>query len=174
MRKIFSKYTQDVFEAPNLVQVQLDSYNWFWDLGFKELLKDISPIEDWTGKELELSFVDYKVEEPKYNERTSVEKNVTFEAPLKVIVGLRNKKTSKYQEQELFLADFPLMTPRGTFIVNGVERVVISQLIRSPGVFFSLSRSGRYKKLFGAKLIPSRGAWLEFETENSGVISVRI
>ena len=176
MRKIFSKYTPDVFEAPNLVQVQLDSYNWFWDLGFKELLKDISPIEDWTGKELELSFVDYKVEEPKYNERTSVEKNVTFEAPLKVIVGLRNKKTSKYQEQELFLADFPLMTPRGTFIVNGVERVVISQLIRSPGVFFSLVRSatGRYKRLFGAKLIPSRGAWLEFETESNGVISVRI
>jgi len=157
-----------------LVQVQLDSYQWFWDFGFKELLKDVSPIADWTGKELELSFVNYKLDEPKYNERTSIGKNVTYEAPLKIKVGLKNKRNGKYQEQELFLADFPLMTPRGTFIVNGVERVVISQLIRSPGVFFSLSRSGRYKKLFGAKLIPSRGAWLEFETENNGAISVRI
>ncbi len=173
-RKIFSKFAVDKFEAPNLVQVQLDSYKWFWDFGFKELLKDISPIEDWTGKELELSFVDYKLEEPKYNERTAVEKNTTYEAPLKVKVGLKNKKTGQYREQELFLADFPLMTPRGTFVINGVERVVISQLIRSPGAFFSLSRSSRYKRFFGAKLIPSRGAWLEFETEYNGVISVRI
>src|SRR3989338_6803952 len=173
-RRIFSKYAPDVYEAPSLVQVQLDSYQWFWDFGFKELLKDVSPIADWTGKELELSLVDYKLDEPKYNERTSIGKNVTYEAPLKIKVGLKNKRNGTYQEQELFLADFPLMTPRGTFIVNGVERVVISQLIRSPGVFFSLSRSGRYKKLFGAKLIPSRGAWLEFETENNGVISVRI
>lgn len=174
MRKIFSKYPADTFEPPSLVQVQLDSYKWFWDIGFKELLQDVSPIEDWTSKELELSFVDYKLDEPKYNERTSIEKNVTYESPLKIKVGLKNKKSGKYQEQELFLADFPLMTPRGTFIVNGVERVVISQLIRSPGVFFSLSRSGRRNKLFGAKLIPSRGAWLEFETEHNGVISVRI
>ena len=174
MRKILSKYSNDIFEAPSLVQVQLDSYKWFWDVGLKELLRDVSPIEDWTSKELELSFLDYKLEEPKYNERTSVEKNVTYEAPLKLKVGLKNKRTEKQEEQELFLADFPLMTPRGTFIINGVERVVISQLIRSPGVFFSLSRLGRYKKLFGAKLIPSRGAWLEFETEHNGVISVRI
>ncbi len=174
MRKIFSKYPVDIYEAPSLVQVQLDSYKWFWDIGFKELLKDVSPVEDWTGKELELSFLDYKLEDPKYNERVSIGKNVTYEAPLKVKVGLKNKRTGKYQEQELFLADFPLMTPRGTFIINGVERVVISQLIRSPGVFFSLSRTGRRNKLFGAKLIPSRGAWLEFETENNGVISVRI
>ncbi|HZZ99094.1 MAG TPA: DNA-directed RNA polymerase subunit beta [Candidatus Paceibacterota bacterium] len=173
-RKTFSKFEIDQFEAPNLVQVQLDSYKWFWDVGFKELLKDISPIEDWTGKELELSFVDYKLEEPKYDERTSMEKNVSYEAPLKVTVGLRNKKTDQYREQELFIADFPLMTPRGTFVINGVERVVISQLIRSPGAFFSLSRSSRYKRFFGAKLIPSRGAWLEFETEFNGVISVRI
>lgn len=157
-----------------MVQVQLDSYKWFWDVGFKELLKDASPISDWTGKELDLNFLDFKLEEPKYSERLSIEKNITYEAPLKVKVGLKNKKTGKEQEQELFLADFPLMTPRGTFIVNGVERVVISQLIRSPGVFFSLSRSSRFKRLFGAKLIPSRGAWLEFETESNGVISVRI
>ena len=174
MRKIFSKFGIDQFEAPNLVQVQLDSYKWFLDIGLRELLKDVSPTEDWTGKELELRFLDYKLDEPKYKERTAIEKNITYEAPLKVKVSLRNKRTDQYKEQELFLSDFPLMTPRGTFIINGVERVVISQLIRSPGVFFSMSRSSRLKRFFGAKLIPSRGAWLEFETEYNGVISCRI
>src|SRR3989338_2118201 len=173
-RKIFSKFDLDQFEAPNLVQVQLDSYKWFLDIGFKELLAEISPIVDWTGKELELSFLDYRLEEPKYEERTAIEKNITYEAPLKVQIGLQNKKTGQYREQELFIADFPLMTPRGTFIINGVERVVISQLIRSPGALFSLSRSSRHQRFFGAKLIPLRGAWLEFETEYNGVISVRI
>ncbi|MEK7121155.1 MAG: DNA-directed RNA polymerase subunit beta, partial [Patescibacteria group bacterium] len=174
IRKIFSKFGIDQFEAPNLVQVQLDSYKWFLDIGLRELLKDVSPTEDWTGKELELRFLDYKLDEPKYKERTAIEKNITYEAPLKVKVSLRNKRTDQYKEQELFLSDFPLMTPRGTFIINGVERVVISQLIRSPGVFFSMSRSSRLKRFFGAKLIPSRGAWLEFETEYNGVISCRI
>ena len=174
MRKIFSKFGIDQFEAPNLVQVQLDSYKWFLDIGLRELLNDVSPTEDWTGKELELRFLDYKLDEPKYKERTAIEKNITYEAPLKVKIGLRNKRTHQYKEQELFLSDFPLMTPRGTFIINGVERVVISQLIRSPGVFFSMSRSSRFKRFFGAKLIPSRGAWLEFETEYNGVISCRI
>lgn len=174
MRKIFSKFDIDKLEAPNLVQVQLDSYRWFLDVGLKELLKEVSPVADWTGKELELSFIDFKLDEPKYKERTAIEKNISYEAPLKVKVGLRNKRTEAYKEQELFLADFPLMTERGTFIINGVERVVISQLIRSPGVFFSMSRTSRYKRFFGAKLIPSRGAWLEFETEFNGVISCRI
>ncbi|MBI2674504.1 MAG: DNA-directed RNA polymerase subunit beta [Candidatus Yanofskybacteria bacterium] len=176
MRKLFSKYgaTHLESDAPNLVQVQLDSYNWFLRHGLKELLKEVSPVEDWTGKELELRFLDYKLDEPKYDERTSIDKNITFEAPLKVKVGLVNKSTGQEREQELFIADFPLMTQRGTFIINGIERVVISQLIRSPGSFFSLSRSSRYKRFFGAKLIPSRGAWLEFETEYNGVISVRI
>lgn len=175
-RKIFSKYEAAHLEsdAPNLVQVQLDSYNWFLNHGLKELLKEVSPVDDWTGKELELRFLDYKLDEPKYDERTSIEKNITYEAPLKIKVGLVNKKTGQEREQELFIADFPLMTQRGTFIINGIERVVISQLIRSPGSFFSLSRSSRYKRFFGAKLIPSRGAWLEFETEYNGVISVRI
>ena len=174
MRKIFSKYPVENFEAPNLVQVQLDSYKWFMDYGLRELLKDVSPIEDWTNKELELRFLDYKLEEPKYKERVALEKNISYEAPMKVKVGLKNKKSGHYREQELFLADFPIMTPRGTFIINGVERVVIAQLIRSPGALFSLSRSSRFKRYFGAKLIPSRGAWLEFETEYNGVISVRI
>jgi DNA-directed RNA polymerase subunit beta len=138
-RTVFSKYDIQQFDAPNLVQVQLDSYEWFLKVGLKELLRDVSPVEDWTGNELELSFVDFKMDEAKYTERQAVEKNVTFEAPLKFKVGLRNKRTKQYREQELFVADLPLMTPRGTFIVKGVERVVSSQLIRSPGTFFQLS-----------------------------------
>src|SRR3989338_4897781 len=113
-RKILSKFSQDQFEAPNLVQVQLDSYKWFLDTGLKELLKDISPISDWTGKELEISFVDFRLDEPKYSERTAIEKNISYEAPLKVKVSLKNKRTNQEKEQELFLADFPLMTPRGS------------------------------------------------------------
>ena len=105
MRKIFSKFGIDQFEAPNLVQVQLDSYKWFLDVGLRELLKEVSPTEDWTGKELELRFLDYKLDEPKYKERTAIEKNITYEAPLKVKVSLRNKRTDQYKEQELFLSD---------------------------------------------------------------------
>ncbi len=173
-RKLFSKYAAENFEAPDLVQVQLDSYHWFINTGLKELLKEVSPIEDWTAKELELRFVDFKLEEPKYTERVARERNITHEAPLRVKITLTHKQTKHVEEQEVYLADFPLMTKRGTFVINGVERVVISQLIRSPGVFFTVSRSNRFKRLFGAKIIPSRGAWLEFETEASGVISVRI
>ena len=174
MRKVFSKYEIIPHEPPNLVQVQLDSYQEFIKRGLSELLRDISPIEDWTGNELELSFLDFRMDEPKYTERQAVEKNVTFEAPLKFKVGLKNKRSKQYREQELFVADLPIMTPRGTFIINGVERVVISQLIRSPGTFFMRSSASKAKDYFGAKLIPGRGAWLEFETENNGVISVRI
>ncbi len=173
-RKIFTKHAVESFEAPNLVQVQLDSYKWFFDVGLKELLNEVSPITDWTGKELELRFLDFKLEEPKYTERIAREKNATFEAPLRVKVSLTNRANGNVDEQELYLGDFPLMTPRGTFVINGVERVVISQLIRSPGVFFSLSKSSRFKRMFSAKIIPARGAWLEFETESSGAITVRI
>lgn len=174
MRKLFSKYDIPHHEAPNLVQVQLDSYNEFIKRGLSELLRDVSPIQDWTGNELEITFVDFRMDEPKYTERQAVEKNVTYEAPLKFKVGLKNLRSKQYREQELFVADLPLMTPRGTFIINGVERVVISQLIRSPGTFFMRSSATKVKHYFGAKLIPGRGAWLEFETENNGVISVRI
>jgi len=173
-RKLFSKYEPDVIEAPNLAQVQLDSYGWFFKEGLRELLKDMSPVKDWTEKEFELHFVDYILEKPKFDERVAREKNITYEAPLRIKVELKNKRTSKTVDQELYLGDFPLMTPRGTFIINGVERVVISQLIRSPGAFFSVVRSTGLRNLFGAKIVPSRGAWLEFETESSGVISVRI
>ncbi len=174
-RKLFTKYENlKEFDAPNLVQVQLDSYDWFLKHGLKELLRDVSPVEDWTGNELELQFLDFKLDEPKYTERQAIEKNVTFEAPLKFQVSLKNKRTKQEREQELFVADLPLMTPRGTFIINGVERVVISQLIRSPGTFFQLSPTSRFKNYYGAKLIPGRGAWLEFETEANGVIAARI
>src|SRR3989344_7788708 len=159
-RKLFSKYEPDVIEAPNLAQVQLDSYGWFFKEGLRELLKDMSPVRDWTEKEFELHFVDYILEKPKFDERVAREKNVTYEAPLRIKVELKNKRTGKTSNQELYLGDFPLMTPRGTFLINGVERVVISQLIRSPGVFYSFFRSGpNLRNLYSAKLIPSRGAW---------------
>ena len=173
-RKLFSKYAPDSFTGPSLAQVQLDSYQWFLEHGLKELLKEISPVRDWTDKEYELYFQDYTLEKSKFDERTAREKNVTYEAPLRIKIELRNKRTGQVTNQELYLGDFPLMTPRGTFIINGVERVVISQLIRSPGIFFSYSRLAGAKNLFGAKLIPSRGAWLEFETESNGTISARI
>ncbi len=173
-RKLFSKFGPDSIEAPNLAQVQLDSYQWFLNEGLQELLHEISPVKDWTEKEFELHFLSYILEKPKFDETTAREKNITHEAPLRIRVELKNKRTGQSSQQELYLGDFPLMTPRGTFIINGVERVVISQLIRSPGAFFTLLRSNGVKNFFGAKIIPSRGAWLEFETEPSGVISVRI
>ena len=140
-RKIFSKYSAETFEAPDLVQVQLDSYKWFLDVGLGELLKEVSPIEDWTGKELAVRFLDFKLEEPKYLERAARERNITHEAPLRVKISLTHKKSGHVDEQEVYIADFPIMTKRGTFVVNGVERVVISQLIRSPRVFFFIFTS---------------------------------
>ncbi len=172
--KIFSRYKTDFHSSPNLIKVQLDSYSEFLKKGLKSIFKEISPISDWTGKEANLSFLDYKIEQPRFNDATAKEKNITYEAPLRVKLLFENKKTGHKKEQEVYFADIPLMTKRGTFIINGIERVVVSQLIRSPGVFFTLSKSSRYRNLFGAKIIPSRGAWLEFETEPSGVISVRI
>ena len=159
---------------PYLLSVQKDNWKLFWDRDLKELFQEVSPIRDYTGKELELWFLDYKLDEPKY--KTDLEaklNNDSYEASLRVRTKLVNLKTKEIKEQEVFLTDFPLMTERGTFIVNGVERVTISQLIRSPGAFFTMQRSGR-KNLFGAKIIPNRGAWLEVETEPSGSISVKI
>ena len=173
-RKLFSKFGPDSVEGPNLAQVQLDSYQWFLDEGLQELLRELSPVKDWTEKEFELHFLSFILEKPKFNETLAREKNITHEAPLRIRVELKNKRTGKATQQELYLGDFPLMTPRGTFIINGVERVVISQLIRSPGAFFTSLKNNGVKNFFGAKIIPSRGAWLEFETEASGVISVRI
>ena len=129
------------FQLPDLVEVQKKSYQWFWDKGLRELLDEFSPIRPWGNKELELRFLDYHLEEPKYNEIEAKTHNVSYEAPLYCRVKLTNSKTKEEKEQDIFLGDFPLMTQRGTFIVNAVERVVISQLIRSSGAFFTSQMS---------------------------------
>ncbi|MCH7828625.1 DNA-directed RNA polymerase subunit beta [Patescibacteria group bacterium] len=172
--KNFSK-TGVHLPLPYLLQVQHDSWNQFWAADFKALLQEISPIRDHTKKEFELWFLDFKIGEPNYaSDLDAKENDDSFEASLRVKVRLVNLKTKEQKEQEVFLADFPLMTERGTFIINGVERVAISQLIRSPGAFFTGQNVTATRKIFGAKIIPNRGAWLEFETEKSGFIGVRI
>ena len=158
---------------PDLIEVQMDSFAWFRDQGLKELFEEVSPIRDWSGKDLDLYFAEYYFDEPKYNETEAKHQNVSYEAPLRVKLRLVNRKTQEVKEQEIYLGEFPLITPRGTFIVNGVERVVVSQLIRSSGVFFT-AQPVRGRKLFGAKIIPNRGAWLEFETDYDNAIYVKI
>lgn len=159
---------------PNLIEMQKQRWNEFWDKDLKELFAEVSPIRDHTGKEFEFWFLDYKLGVSKYkNDLEAKKNNDSYEAPLRVKIKLVDLKTKREQEQEVFLTDFPLMTKRGTFVVNGVERVVISQLIRSPGIFFT-EKESKGKKLFGAKIIPNRGAWLEFETESSGAIFVKL
>jgi len=170
-RKFFKK--QLMVSLPNLIEAQIDSYKWVLDKGIKELLDEVNPIGDFTGKDLELSIVDYYLDEPKYDEATARNKNISYEAPLRAKAKLTIKKTGEVKEQEIYLGDFPVMTERGTFVINGVERVVVSQLIRSSGVFFNMEYQ-RGKKLFGAKIIPNRGAWLEIDTALDGVVSVRI
>jgi DNA-directed RNA polymerase subunit beta len=170
-RRFFKKNL--VVSLPNLIEAQTVSYQWFWDKGLKELLSEVNPIKDFTGKDLELTLADYYLDEPKYDELTAKSKNISYEAPLRIRAKLVIKKTGEIKEQEIYLGDFPIMTDRGTFIINGVERVVVGQLIRSPGVFFTMEyQKGR--KLFGAKIIPNRGAWLEIDTDLEGVLSVKI
>ncbi|MFA5127071.1 MAG: DNA-directed RNA polymerase subunit beta [Patescibacteria group bacterium] len=171
-RKYFTS-SREAIPLTDLVEVQKKSYNWFFTEGLKELFEEISPIKDFIGRDLELYFLDYYLDEPKFDEVTAKAKNLTFEAPLRVNVRLVNKRTNEIKEQEIYLGDFPLMTERGTFIVNGVERVVVSQLIRSAGVFFT-SNILRARRYYGAKIIPNRGAWLEIETDSNNVISVKI
>jgi DNA-directed RNA polymerase subunit beta len=159
---------------PYLLEVQKDSWKRFWDKDLKELLSEASPIKDYTGKEFELWFLDYKLDTPKYKDDLDARiNNDSYETALRVKTKLVNLKTKEIKEQEVFLTDFPLMTERGTFIVNGVERVAIAQLIRSPGAFMSSRMSGG-KNYFGAKIIPNRGAWLEFESDSTGFIGVKI
>ena len=159
---------------PYLLALEKESWQKFWEKDLKDLFSEISPIRDYTGKELELWFLDYKSDQPKYKtDLEAKQNNDSYEAALRVKTRLVNLKTKEVKEQEIFLTDFPIMTERGTFIVNGVERVAISQLIRSPGVFFTAQRIlGR--DYFGGKIIPNRGAWLEFETEPSGFLGVKI
>ncbi len=167
----------DIRPMPSLIQVQLDSFDWFKREGLRELFAEISPIEDFTSKNLKLEFIipDDPFGEPKYTEDQCRERDATYAAPLYVTARLTYKETGEIQEKSIFMGDFPLMTTEGTFIINGAERVVVSQLVRSPGVYYTADEdptTGR--QLFAAKLIPNRGAWLEFETSNKNLLSVKI
>ncbi len=172
-RMSFSKI-KEIADVPNLIEIQVDSYKWFLEEGLKEVFTDISPIEDYTGN-LILEFVDYSLDEkPKYDIEECKERDTTYCAPLKVRVRLINKETGEIKEQEVFMGDFPLMTDRGTFVINGAERVIVSQLVRSPGVYYSEERDKTGNRLISSTVIPNRGAWLEYETDSTGVISVRV
>ena len=164
---------QSAGEFSNLIEVQLKSYRWLFEEGIAELLHEISPVEDFTGRVFSLEFGEYFMDKPKNDEQTAKDKNLTYKAPLKCKIKLTNKLTNKIRAIEVFLGDFPLMTERGTFIINGVERVVVSQIVRSSGVLFMTEQIGA-RKLFGAKIIPNRGAWLEFDTNSRDVISVKV
>lgn len=170
--KRFTKI-REVIDLPDLIEAQKRSYQWFLKEGLKELFEEVSPIKDFIGRDLELYFLDYYLDDPRFDEKKAKSKNVTYEAPLRVETKLVNKKTGEIKEQEIFLGDFPLMTERGTFIINGIERVVVSQLIRSAGAFFT-SEAMRGRRYYGAKIIPNRGAWLELETDINNVISVKV
>ena len=160
-------------EMPNLIEIQRDSYQWFLDEGLMEMFEEISPISDFTGN-LSLEFVNYSLGEPKYDVDECRERDATYAAPLRVKVRLINKETGEVKEQDVFMGDFPLMTKKGTFIINGAERVIVSQLVRSPGVYYSKTIDQSGKPIFGATIIPNRGAWLEFETDINENIFVRI
>jgi DNA-directed RNA polymerase subunit beta len=164
---------KEVLELPNLIEVQRNSYHWFLKEGLREVFQDVSPIQDFTGN-LVLEFLDYTLGDPKYSVEECKERDVTFAAPLRVKVRLINKETGEVKEQEVFMGDFPLMTEKGTFIINGAERVIVSQLVRSPGVYFADTIDPSGKRLFTATIIPNRGAWLEFETDVNDHIFVRI
>ena len=171
-RVYFTDYTEAI-ELPNLVDHQNQSFKWFVEEGLPELLQEISPIDDYTGTKLSLKLKDPRFEAPKISENQARENNVSYEAPLKATVELTNKVTGEIKETEIYLGDYPWMTERGTFVINGAERVVVSQLIRSSGVFFTSEQHGT-KALYGAKVIPGRGAWLEFETAVNGALYVKI
>jgi len=173
-RMSFSKISE-VTDMPNLIEIQLDSYDWFLKEGLQEVFDDINPIQDYTGN-LVLEFVGYKldIENIKYTVEQCKERDTTYAAPLKVKVRLRNNETGEIKEQEVFMGDFPLMTEQGTFVINGAERVIVSQLVRSPGVYYNYSVDKTGKKLYSATVIPNRGAWLEYETDSNDIVYIRI
>ena len=172
-RMTFSKINE-VAEMPNLIQIQTDSYDWFVREGFREVFEDVSPIKDYADN-LVLEFIDYSLTDPpKYGQEECKERDVTYAAPLKVRVRLVNKETGEVKEQEVFMGDFPLMTEKGTFIYNGAERVVVTQLVRSPGPYYDKEIDKSGKNLFFTTVIPNRGAWLEYETDSNEIISVRV
>ncbi len=166
--------TKQIREMPNLIEVQKNSYQWFIDKGLKEVLKDVSPICDFSGN-LVLEFDDYYLEDkPKYSIAECKSRDATYSKPLKIKVRLINKETGEVKEQEIYMGEFPLMTDSGTFIINGAERVIVSQVVRSPGIYFDMQHDKTGKELFTSQVIPNRGAWLEYETDSNDVFSVRI
>ncbi|MEF9852875.1 MAG: DNA-directed RNA polymerase subunit beta [Hydrogenoanaerobacterium sp.] len=173
VRKSFSRINE-VIEMPNLIEVQKNSYRWFLEEGLKEVFQDISAITDYTGN-LVLDFIDYRLENtPKYSVAECKSRDVTYAAPLRVRASLLNKETGEVKEQDIFMGDFPLMTESGTFVINGAERVIVSQLVRSPGVYYGMNYDKTGKKLFSSTVIPNRGAWLEYETDSNDIFYVRI
>ena len=166
---------KEVLEMPNLIEVQKDSYNWFLEEGLKEVFADISPITDYSGK-LSLEFVDFTLceDDVKYSIEECKERDATYAAPLKVKVRLYNKENDEIKEHEIFMGDLPLMTATGTFVINGAERVIVSQLVRSPGIYYAIAHDKLGKRLFSSTVIPNRGAWLEYETDSNDVFWVRV
>lgn len=172
-KKFFGKFKKPLADLPNLVEPQIDSYKWLVEKGLSEVFKEFSSISDYSNKKFELDFLDFSLGEPQYDEHYAKDQKLSYEAPLKVTVRLKNKSFNTVKEQEIFMADFPLMTDHGTFVIGGIERVVVPQLARSYGVFFT-GNEIRGRKVFGAKVIPARGAWIEIETEADNGIVVRI
>ena len=166
---------KDVLDMPNLIEVQKDSYKWFLTDGLKEVFEDISPITDYSGQ-LSLEFVDFQLcrEDRKYSIEECKERDATYAAPLKVKVHLHNKETDDFKQHDIFMGDLPLMTETGTFVINGAERVIVSQLVRSPGIYYAISHDKIGKKLYSCTVIPNRGAWLEYETDSNDVFYVRV
>ena len=174
MRMSYSRQ-KEVLQMPNLIEVQKDSYQWFLDEGLKEVFDDISPITDYSGH-LSLELVDFTLceDEVKYSIEECKERDATYAAPLKVRVRLHNKETDEINEHEIFMGDLPLMTKTGTFVINGAERVIVSQLVRSPGIYYGIAHDKIGKELFSCTVIPNRGAWLEYETDSNDVFYVRV
>ena len=172
-RMSYSKINE-VLDMPNLIEVQKDSYQWFLKEGLKEVFEDISPITDFSGN-LVLEFIDFTLDsEPKFSIEECKERDATYAAALKVKARLYNRELDELKEQEIFMGDFPLMTETGTFIINGAERVIVSQLVRSPGIYYASDFDKVGKKLLSATVIPNRGAWLEYETDSNDVFYVRV
>ena len=172
-RMSFSKINE-VMEMPNLIEVQKNSYQWFLDEGLKEVFRDVADITDYSGN-LVLSFVDYRMDDaPKYTVKECKERDATYAAPLRVTARLLNKETGEIKESEVYMGDFPLMTDSGTFVINGAERVIISQLVRSPSVYYGMTHDKTGKELYSTTVIPNRGAWLEYETDQNDLFYVRI
>jgi DNA-directed RNA polymerase subunit beta len=173
--RVFFDKEETLLKTPDLIAHQKESFRDFIDTGLSEIFSELNPIDDYTGQKLALRFKSYNFQDPKTTKDFAKENNLTFEAPLHVQVELTNKVTGEVKEQEIYLGDYPWMTDQGTFVINGTERVIVSQLIRSEGVYFSAETAPNGKNYYGAKVIPVRGAWIELETDpKSGVIYVKI